>query len=306
MISILLFACRTEYIQPTQIVRQTEKVTTTFTASPSKTKTLSPPSSTSTQTLLPSKTASQTPTVTLTPSETVEQQEFWEASDEECMGKNPDVTIMHDIFQEPEFEYIIAGFLNDGGIPEGLENHLDSSETSVDPNLIQITILDMNLDGIQDVLITITLHHFDSYGETHVLAYICDMGQYETTILFRRAGAGSRAEGLYAGGGAKVELAEDMNQDGGVDILFSVNWPGYAEYYLMSWVNGEFASLIEYTDILGTTRYSFNVAPGNVRVEDVDKDGVYEFVVTAMNYQTMTEETNYWYWDGEKYSLPFE
>jgi hypothetical protein len=320
---ILLFACKPqtstqipsvvkdEIISPTPVTvaspTQTKKSmqptsTTAQTSTPSITVNPSPTSTTA-HTPTPSITVSPSPTSTQTPGKTPDQSELGEGN---CVIENASISITTEIFQQPDFENRIAEFLNEGGPPFELGKQLGSDASAPEPNLIQVIQPDINSDGISDVLMTITLHYFDGNGETHVLAYICDDRQYSPTILFRRAGAGSRAEGLYSGGGAKIESTSDLNQDGRIEILFSINWPGYAEYYLLNWVSGQFTSLIEYTDILGNTRYSFDVEPGNVKLEDVDNDGIYELVVTSMNYQTMMEETSIWFWDGVKYSLPDE
>ena len=119
--------------------------------------------------------------------------------------------------------------------------------------------------------------------------------------MFRRAGAGSRAEGLYAGGGAQIELFYDLNQTGNIEILFSVNWPGWVEYFLLTWENDQFISLIAYVDELGFQRAYFTVSHGNFDVEDVNEDGIYELLVIDINSQTMEVET--WYWDGENYRI---
>ena len=302
LISILVFACQTETLPQTPSVALPEPVSTTLVVlpAPALTVTSFPPMSTL------SKITSPTPTNTISRSKTPDQIEDGAIDKGVCVPEDTAPSITDEIFKQPDFENTIAKFLNDGGSPKALGYQLNPEEAVTEPNLIQVIRPDIDSDGIADVLVTITLHHFDGYGETHVLAYVCRDGQYENRVLFRRAGAGSRAEGLYAGGGAKIESLDDLNQDGTIEILFSVNWPGYAEYYLVTWANEQFTSLIEYIDILGNLRYSLDVEPGNVKVDDVDSDGIYELVVTAMNYQTMLEETNNWFWDGKKYSLPNE
>ena len=85
-------------------------------------------------------------------------------------------------------------------------------------------------------------------------------------------------EGLYAGGGAVVENVGDWNGNGKGEVLFSVNWPGYGEYFLVEWDGEKFVSLIEYRNRLGATCYWIEVFGQEVEIVDIDGDGYDEIM----------------------------
>jgi len=220
---------------------------------------------------------------------------------EACILIDPEISIGPDIFENIEFQNDILDYLNAGGDPLELSQYLASDASVQEPNLIAVYQPDFNSDQIPDVLLTISLPYGGGYGESHVYAFLCRNGQYETHTLFRRAGAGIQAEGLYAGGGAQIERLDDLNKSGNIEILFSVNWPRYADYFLITWEDDQFHSLISYVDELGFQRSYFEVIHGNFNIDDVNGDGIAELLVVDINSQTKEIET--WYWDGEGYRL---
>ena len=289
-ILFLMFVCGCQPIAPTE--------------PPEKTNT--PPSSGPTDTINPSTrsvtiTPSRVPSLTLRSSPTPLTPATDAAGNPICVVLDPEVSIDTEIFANPEFQDDIATYLNTGGDPAKLPSQLAADSSVQEPNLIAVYQPDLNADQIPDVLMTITLPYSEGSGETHVLAFVCQNGEFNHDILFRRAGAGSRGEGLYAGGGAQIEHLEDLNKTGNIDILFSVNWPGWADYFLLTWDDDQFTSLISYMDELGFQRSYLEVNQGDFSLEDVNGDGIYELLVIDINSQTMETET--WYWDGEGYRL---
>ena len=131
-----------------------------------------------------------------------------------------------------------------------------------------------------------------------MLFFTCVEGRYEEEVLFRRAGAGSRMEGLYAGGGVIIENVGDLNRNGSAEVFFSVNWPGYAEYFAVEWDGMQFVSLIEYENLLGDTCYWIEIFGEEVELVDLEGDGLYEIVVGEQG----SKETVIWQWNGEHYS----
>jgi hypothetical protein len=296
LLAVLLLACQTE--STPQPPEDEDIIPTATPTSPVPTNTVIPP----TQTL--TITPSRMPSLTLTPSPTADTPATDAEGNLVCVAINPEISIDTAIFEKPEFQNELGDYLNAGGDPLELPQYLASDPSDEEPNLIAVYQPDFDSDQIADVLVIVTLSISGGYGESHVYAFLCRNGGYESHILFRRAGAGSRGEGLYAGGGAQIERLEDLNQTGNIDLLFSVNWPGYAEYFLLTWEGDQFRSLISYMDELGLQRSYFEVQQGNFKLEDVDGDGVFELLVIPINSQTSAFET--WYWDGEQYQLLYE
>ena len=292
LIFFLMFVCGCQANAPTE--------------SPKNPNTDSPPSSGPTNTINPS-TRSVTITPSHMPSPTLPSSPTppGPATDAEgnpiCVVLDPEVSIDAEIFKNPEFQDDIADYLNAGGDSAALPSQLAADPSAQEPNLIAVYQSDLNADQIPDILMTITLPYSEGSGETHVLAFVCQDGEFNHDVLFRRAGAGSRAEGLYAGGGAQIERLEDLNKTGNIDILFSVNWPTWAEYFLITWDGDQFSSLISYMDALGFQRSYFEVNQGDFSLEDVNDDGIIELIVIDINSQT--REAQKWYWDGEGYRL---
>ena len=209
------------------------------------------------------------------------------------------ITITGQVFGRPDFHKEIGAYLNAGGAISGLPDALASTSPE---RAIRMQIVGEDVTGneIPDIFMGITLPYADGDGETHLLFFTCVEGQYEAAVLFRRAGAGSRMEGLYTGGGAVVEHVGDLNGNGRAEVLFSVNWPGYAEYYLLEWDDSQFVSLIEYRNLLGTTCYWIEVFEQVVEIVDLEGDGVYEIVVGTESGKER-EGQIIWRWDGERY-----
>ena len=218
-------------------------------------------------------------------------------ADGSCVPLDEAVTITAEVFGQPRFEEAIAGYLNEGGSVDALAPSLASPGSAEEPILLQVASQDVTASGLPDVLLAVTMPYGGGSGETHVLFFTCQAGEYEQQILFRRAGAGSRAEGLYAGGGARVESLRDLNGNGTPDLVLSVNWPGYGEVYLLEWDGTQFSSLVEYVDLLGNTLHRIEVPGGKAEIVDVEGDGLYEIVVGEPG----AEGTVTWRWDGERY-----
>jgi hypothetical protein len=210
---------------------------------------------------------------------------------------NEAVTISSEVLSQAGFEEAIVRYLNEGGPVDALATSLAPTDPGAEPVLLQVVSQDVTASGVPDILLAITIPYGGGSGETHVLFFTCEGGRYTEEVLFRRAGAGSRAEGLYAGGGAVVESLHDLNGNGMPDVVLSVHWPGWGEYYLLEWDGEAFASLIEYQDMLGNTLHRIEVSGGEVEIVDVEGDGVYEIVVGEQG----GEEEVIWRWDGERY-----
>jgi hypothetical protein len=209
-------------------------------------------------------------------------------------------TLTAQALRRADFEAEIEAYLNAGGSIAGLVEALGStgSEQAV---RIQIVGEDVTGNGVPDLLLAITRPYVAGDGETHLLFYTCVEGRYEGQVLFRRAGAGSRAVGLYAGGGAVVENVGDLNGNDRTDVFHAVYWPGYAEHYLLEWDGEQFVSLIEYRDRLGNTSYRIEAIDQDVVIVDVEGDGLYEIAVGAQDGQ-VGKDTVIWRWDGEHYN----
>jgi hypothetical protein len=219
-------------------------------------------------------------------------------ADGSCVTLNEAITITSEVFRQPRFEEAIATYLNEGGSVDALATSLASTGSAPEPILLQVVSQDVTASGLPELLLAVTIPYGGGLGETHVLFFTCEGGRYAQQILFRRAGAGSRAEGLYEGGGARVESLRDLNGSGMPDVVLSVNWPGVAEVYLLEWDGAQFSSLIEVEDLLGNTRHWIEAFGGQVEIVDVDGDGLYEIVVGEQG----GEGTVIWRWDGERYS----
>ncbi len=219
-----------------------------------------------------------------------------------CVPDDTASSINVEVLQNPNFHEEIADFLNGGGALNELENSFALQIPSGEHTLVRAIPYDFTGDGVLDVLFTLTIPYGNGLGASHVLAFRCENGRYESDILFRRAGAGARAEDLYTGGGAVIKNLADLNGNGIADVLIEVNWPGYQEHFLLEWDGTKYQSLIYYVDILGMEKYHLEVADGQVQVVDVDADGVFELEVTGIDFNTGNIVTVIWRWDGELYT----
>jgi hypothetical protein len=220
-------------------------------------------------------------------------------ADGTCVELDDTVVAPGEVFRQPDFEAEIEAYLNAGGSISGLPGAFAS--TDVDrPIRTQIVSQDATGSGIPDLFIGVTVPYVNGDGETHLLFFTCTGDQYKGEVVFRRAGAGSRMEGLYEGGGVEVEAVRDMNGNGRAELFFSVNWPGYGEHYLLEWEGQQFVSLIEYQGALGESRNWIETHGEEVRIIDVDGDGVFEIVVNEGG-DGAQERQAIWRWDGERY-----
>jgi hypothetical protein len=240
------------------------------------------------------------PTATLTPLVVPVARVEGEVADGTCVEVDDAVTIPEDVFGRPDFESDIEAYLNAGGAISDLPQVL--VPTDVDRAIrLQIVSQDITGSGVPDLFIGVTLPYGNGDGETHLLFFACVEEQYEGEILFRRAGAGSRSEGLYEGGGVNVKSVGDINGNGRGDVLLSVNWPGYGEHYLLEWEGNQFVSLIEYKGLLGESRVWIETHGEGIDISDVDGDGILEIVVGEEGAGQAI-----WRWDGERYSRDLE
>ncbi|MBN1811912.1 MAG: hypothetical protein JXA14_08765 [Anaerolineae bacterium] len=302
-LSVLLFACRAEE-RSFATTPSVEAVMATVTSpSGAATETFVPaPSATLTQ--LATATALVIPTATsaspLMPIVRVEGV----MADGTCVELDDTVAISDEVFRWPDFENEVELYLNAGGSISGLPGALASTDVSRAIR-IQLVSQDVTGSGIPDLFIGVTLPYENGDGETHLLFFTCVGEQYEGEVVFRRAGAGSRMEGLYEGGGVDVRAVRDMNGNGRVEVFFSVNWPGYGEHYLLEWERGQFVSLIEYQGILGESRNWIETYEEEIGIIDVDGNGVYEIVVGEEGDEVGGRQS-IWRWNGERYSLDQE
>lgn len=294
----LLFACRAEG-RPSATTPSAEAIMATVTSSSRAATETFTPTRSATPTRLATTTAMVVPTATsASPGMPIVRVEGVVA-DGTCVELDDTVTVPGEVFRQPDFEAEVEAYLNAGGSISGLPSALAS--TDVDRAIrIQMVSQDVTGSGVPDLLIGMTLPYISGDGETHLLFFTCVGEQYEGEVLFRRAGAGSRMEGLYEGGGVEVEAVRDMNGNGRTEVFFSVNWPGYGEHYLLEWEGRQFVSLIEYQGMLGENRNWIETHGEEVGIVDVDGDGVYEIVVDEEGDQAGGGQT-IWRWDGEQY-----
>jgi len=197
----------------------------------------------------------------------------------------------------------LLDFFNQGGTVESLRTVLEAAGNDIGPYLSQVIEADVTGDGIPEIFVAITGAVLNlNYGESHLLMFHCVDGAYEAVILFRHAGAGARAEGLYTGGGAHILSIGDINANDAPDMVFVVDWRDnygeYAEYYALEWKDGDFQSILAVFDILSLTdvHYIWSNTIGDFAFKDLDDDGVYELVVDG----------NIYAWDGEHYVIEEE
>jgi hypothetical protein len=218
-------------------------------------------------------------------------------ADGTCVSVSDGIHITSQVFRQARFEEAITSYLNEGGAVDALATSLAPTDSADEPILLQVVSQDVTGSGLPDTLMAVTIPYGGGSGEAHVLFFTCKAGRYTEQILFRRAGAGSRAEGLYEGGGAVIESLRDLNGNGVPDVLFSVHWLDWGEVHILEWDGERFCSLIEYENLLGHTSYWIEDFGGGVEIVDVEGDGLYEIVVGEQG----GEETVIWRWDGERY-----
>jgi hypothetical protein len=219
------------------------------------------------------------------------------ASDEANLSPGEAVdALFHHLDAEP-----LLDFFNSGGTPESLRATLDTLGNEVGPYFApyfsQVVEQDITGDTFPEIFLAVTAAIVTTRnGESHLVMFQCVEGAYQEMILFRRAGAGSRSEGLYTGGGAHILSIADLNANGAMDMIFVVDWSDeygeYAEYYMIEWQDGDFYSIVESQNFLDETiGYIQSNTRGDFRLTDPEEDGVYELVIDDIVYR----------WDGERY-----
>ena len=208
------------------------------------------------------------------------------------------IPLPQDVFLNPAFETQFEAYLNAGGAIRELPAAIKAVEGGMDAK-IQVVSADMDDDDTPEVFLSITLPYGEGAGETHLMFFNCVDGSYKVQVLFRRAGAGNQSEGLYAGGGARVEYINDFNDDGQMDLIISVNWENYREYYVVTFDGSQFNNILSYRDELGEHTKKIPMTEGELKVVDLDGDGVYEIVAYGADGKIL----QVWRWDGEYYSL---
>lgn len=186
----------------------------------------------------------------------------------------------------------INAYLNAGGAVDRLESRLTDIETgSTEAVKAQVLTRDVTGDGREDVLVGLALPSVPGYGDAILAAYLPQGQAYVRHNLFARVGAGSRGEGLYESGGARILPIQDLNADDLPEIPFYVASLG--ELYIASWDGAEFASLVDHVDELGNPQSYIPAREGAFEIRDLEADGVLEVVVT--------DPPGLWRWDGGQY-----
>lgn len=209
-------------------------------------------------------------------------------ADGSCVERSADVRLPgfssdSGIFSDAEIEEI-RNYLNEGGSTGELAKMLLERGNAFGPDLSQLVVQDVTGDGIPEIFMAVTSAYTESgFGESQLDMFQCVGGQYALTLLFRRAGAGSRADGLYGGGGVRILRIQDLNGNGIPEVLFSTNWQisssTYSEIYVYEWQGMEFRSLVEFNNDLGETQYRIDVEiDRRLIVEDIDGDGIMELI----------------------------
>lgn len=190
---------------------------------------------------------------------------------------------------EPQDMGGIGAYLNAGGAVERLQTLLTGIQTGTTEKIkAQILARDLTGDGCVDVIVSLALPTIPGYGDAIVAVYTCQGDQYVRHNLFGRVGAGSRGEGLFDGGGARIETVQDLNANGLPEILFFV--PSLSELYIAAWDGAGFSSLVGWVDELGNPQSSIPAREGAFEIMDLDQDGVLEVMVT--------DPPSLWRWDG--------
>lgn len=209
----------------------------------------------------------------------------------------------------------IWSFLMRGDSTSELEEILNSLCGSIlgfgeEPIIASVIEADVNVDGRQDVLLSLTLPYGGGIGESHVVTYMFGGGGIIEEVLFRRAGAGSRAEGLYAGGGGEFLAIHDMNLNGIPEIVFAIHWDDMSEFYISEWSESVFVSLIEYySELEMVNKYAAFLPDGYGEIVDIENDGFQELVlVTSLEgmdpeARPPLERREVWAWDGSQFSI---
>ncbi len=191
----------------------------------------------------------------------------------------------------------ISAYLNAGGAVAPLEGLLTKIRTGSN-DVIKAQVIEKELTGddCADVLVSLALPSVPGYGDAILAAYVCQDDRYLRQGLFERVGAGLRGEGLYEGGGASIELVEDLNADDVPEIVFFAASLG--ELYIAEWDGTEFSSLVNWQDELGDPHSYIPAREGAFELRNTDEGGVMEVVVT--------DPPGLWRWDGNLFQLSAE
>jgi len=241
----------------------------------------------------------ETPTLALTPPTDFDNPAKQTETANTCVPIVSGISLPEDIFLNPEFETVFESYLNAGGSIRELPAAIKVVEGGTEAK-IQVISADLGEDNTPDVFLSVTLPYGNGDGETHLLFFQCKNGSYQGQVLFRRAGAGSLSDGLYDGGGARVVNIKDFNNDGKIDVMISVNWKDYKEYYLVTYDGTQFNNLLSYRDELGERVKKIRLLDGDLKIVDIDGDGIYEIVT----YGADGKVQQVWRWDGKYYSFP--
>lgn len=235
----------------------------------------------------------------------------------ECPPPGEAISIKVDDLLELEFEKKIAAYLNARGSADGLQSMLTNlkyamlDENNPEQVKAEVITVDVTGDGIGEVLVSITIPYGNGIGETTLSSYMCKRGEYVPQVLFARRGAGSAAEGIYTGGGAEIFKIRDMNMNGIPEVIFSVNWPNYSEFYIAEWQEEQFESLVP--RYLGSSfewisRIPISSDTDLFQIKENSGDNLIDFVITrphecsafagCLPLRTRTET---WSWNGEAY-----
>jgi len=248
-------------------------------------------------------------------------------SDTQCLPTGETVSINTADLLEPGFENKIAAYLNAFGSADGLQAALTSLQNSEfdpenpEPLKAEVITQDVTGDDRAEVLVSITIPYGKGFGGTSLSTYRCELGAYLGLVSFSRQGAGSRAEGLYSAGGIKFFDIVDLNGNGTAEIIFSLNWPGYAEFYVAEWHEHQFESLIpRYLGPLFEWMINLPIKPeiDSLQLESVPGTDRFDIVITrnheCSEYSSCLPprtRTEIWSWNEDafyprkiKYSVP--
>ena len=274
---------------------------------------LSTPSTTmptSTPSLTPTTAVPSTVTATMPPTSTLSS---------DCLKEVEDLNLTFDSlfsFLYPDIDPGLLTYFDSGGSAVCLEAALTRlygsqlAEATPEPVKARVLEVDVTDDQRLDVLMGVTIPYGNGYGEAHLLAFVNRVEGYEAQIVFRRAGAGSAAEGLYRGGGVLIHDIMDLNRDSVTEILFSVSWTYETDVFIGQWDGTQFASLIkQYDEEYFQWLYWIAVIEGDIEIVDQEDDGIFELIITTKPYvpevgmRPKRPRTEIWGWDGASYTL---
>ena len=216
---------------------------------------------------------------------------------EHCILPDEATPFRTEMLRTPNFVSDMTDYLNKGGTFATMQETL-AIVRQPHPILLQTTTYDVTGDELSDLFLAITIPYDENNGETYLLFFVCIENRYEGEIVFRRGGAGSRSEGLYAGGGARIDTIRDLNGDKHVDVVISATWPNYGELYALTWQDQAFKSLITDQTTLGERRYWIQTHGQPIIVADQDDDSIFEISVVD---EATSKAYTLWYWDGQSY-----